>query len=99
MYEADAFGPAGLRYAAFAAWKSLPATTQLADEHVRSDLNRALAAQRAGLPEAAVLLERFIDRYSPQPIAVEAIKIIADNAFAERDYDRAAEYYDRFGRG
>ncbi len=95
MFESDAYGPATLRFEDYLSQSKLPGTAQQYDERLQAELLRALAAQRAELPEAEPLLERFIDRYSPQPIAIAAIKQVADMAFAERDYARAAKFYER----
>ena len=95
LFEDDAFALAAGRYAEVLEAPALPGTASGTDERQRAELRRALAAQRAELPEAAMLLDRFVDRYSPQPIALQAIKQVADGAFAERDYARAAAYYAR----
>ena len=95
LFEADAFGLASDRLGRYLEVPPLPGTAERTAERQQAELNRALAAQRARLPEAEVLLERFVDRYSPQPIALEAIRQVADVAFAEKDYARAADYYKR----
>ena len=94
-FEADAHGAAAERMARFGDSPHQPGTDRLAATRARGELTRALAAQRAGLPEAEYLLERFVDRYSPQPLATEAVREVADLAFAQRDYARAATFYDR----
>ncbi len=95
LFEADAYGLAAERFADFLASPAISGTAQLDDERQQAELLRALSAQRAALPEANVLLEAFIDKYSPQPIAIDAIKQVADIAFAEKDYARAADFYER----
>lgn len=95
LFEADAYGLAAERFADFLAEPSISGSAQLDDQRQQAELLQALSAQRAGLPEAPVLLEAFIDKYSPQPIAIEAIKQVADIAFAEKDYARATKYYER----
>jgi len=95
LFEADAYGLAAERFADFLAEPAISGSAQLDDQRQQAELLQALSAQRAGLPEAEVLLEAFIDKYSPQPIAIEAIKQVADIAFAEKDYARAAKYYER----
>lgn len=95
LFEADVYGLAAERFADFLDAPAISGTAQLDDERQQAELLQALSAQRAGLPEATVLLEAFIDKYSPQPIAIEAIKQVADIAFAEKDYERAANFYQR----
>ena len=95
LFDRDAYALAHERQGAMAAYEPLPGLAPLDEARQRARLREALAAQRAGLPEATVLLESFVDRYSPQPIATQAILQVADVAFAERDYARAASYYER----
>ncbi len=95
LFEADAYALAADRFDRYLDTRPLVGTADRGNERQQAELNRALAAQRARLPEAEVLLESFVDRYSPQPIALEAVRQVADIAFAEKDYDRAAEYYKR----
>lgn len=95
LFEQDVYGLAADRFERYLDGGPLPGTADQDDERQRAELNRALAAQRAELPEAQMLLERFVDRYSPQPIALAAIRQVADNAFAAKDYERAAAYYRR----
>ena len=95
LFEADAFGLASDRFERYLDERPLVGTADRGNERQVAELNRALAAQRAKLPEAEVLLESFVDRYSPQPIALEAVRQVADIAFAEKDYDRATEFYER----
>ncbi len=95
LFEADAYGLAAGRFERYLDARPLAGTSDRANERQQAELNRALSAQRAKLPEAEVLLESFVDRYSPQPIALEAVRQVADIAFAEKDYDRAAEFYGR----
>ncbi len=99
LFEADAFGLAADRFERYLDVRPLVGTADRGNERQQAELNRALAAQRAKLPEAEVLLESFVDRYSPQPIALEAVRRVADMAFAEKDYERAAEYYARIPLG
>ena len=97
LFERDVHGLAALRYDDLLDDQPLASRVGVGtgDDRIRAELNRALAAERADLPEARALVERFIDRYSPRPIALTAIKTLADQAFARRDYDEAAGYYDR----
>ena len=97
LFERRVYGLAALRYGDLL--RDEPLSSRLGvgagDDQVRAELNRALAAERADLPEARALIESFVDRYSPRPVALTALKTLADQAFAERDYPRAAEYYER----
>ena len=99
LFDADAYGLAAGRFESYLDTRSLPGTAQLRDERQQAELALALSAHRANLPEAEVLLESFIDRYSPQPIALEAVRQVADIAFAEKDYERALAYYARLPLG
>ncbi len=99
LFDANAFGLAEGRFEDYLLRPNLPGTAQLDDERQQAELARALSAQRANLPEAEVLLEAFVDRYSPQPIALEAIRQVAAIAFAEKDYKRASDYYKRIPLG
>ena len=95
LFDASAFGLAEGRFADYLERPRQPGTAQLDAERQQAELARALSAHRAGMPEAEVMLESFIDRYSPQPVALEAIRRVADIAFAEKDYERASAYYER----
>ena len=95
LFEHDAYALAAGRFGRYLAAEPLPGTADDGEARLRAGLYRALAAQRADLPDAGFLLERFVDRYSPRPIAIEAVRQVADVAFAEKDYERAADQYRR----
>ena len=97
LFERDAHGLASMRYGELLADEPLASRIGVGtgDDVLRAELNRALAAERADLPEARALIGSFVDRYSPRPIALTALKTLADRAFAARDYPEAAAYYDR----
>ena len=95
IFEEQAYGLAATRLADYTEYPLLSGTPRHEDRKLQAELLEALAAQRSGLPQANTLLERFIDRYSPQPIAIEAIRQVADLAFSERDYARASSFYKR----
>ncbi len=95
LFDAGAYGVAAERLRRYLGLSDAPGTAQHDEARVNAELLLALAAQRADLPEAAVLLESFIDRYSPQPVANEAIRQVAELAFADKDYTTAAEFYER----
>ena len=97
LFERGVYGLAALRYDDLLRDEPLGSRLGVGagDEQVRAELNRALAAERADLPEARALIESFVDRYSPRPVALTALKTLADQAFADREYAEAADYYNR----
>ncbi len=60
-----------------------------------ADFARVQAAIRTDRPDAEKQILDFIDRHTPDPIAMAALIEVADYYFAAREYDKAIEYYSR----
>ena len=58
-----------------------------------ADFAKAQAAIRMDLPEAEMLVLNFIEEHESEPVASQAALEIAHFYFADRDYDKAIEYY------
>lgn len=60
---------------------------------IKAELNYAKCAVQLELPEGEKLILDFIRKYSPDPIANQALIDIANYYYNANDYDRAIEYF------
>lgn len=61
----------------------------------RSEFNYAKCAILQGLPDGEKLMMDFINRYSPDPIANEAILEVANYYFDAGNYEKAVDFFEK----
>lgn len=64
----------------------------------KAELGYAQSAVRLGQKDGEILILDFVRRYSPDPIANQALIEIADFYFNDGDYEKAIGYYQRVPR-